>query len=34
LKSTVIPQVIDTAKSTVTDLINTTVDQDLQQYGT
>lgn len=30
LKSTVIPQVISTAKSTVTTLINTTVDQDLQ----
>lgn len=29
LKSTVLPQVISTAKSTVTTLINTTVDQDL-----
>jgi len=33
LKSAVIPQVISTAKTTVTDLINTTVDQDLQEYG-
>lgn len=33
LKSTVIPQVVSQAKSTVSDLINTTVDQDLQQYG-